>query len=335
MTNGIVLRSDMQLMVADSENEIKQTARKLLKMSTGGGRLSSEQAVDLAVYSIITGLNPFNGECYWLDKVGPIPGIAGYRVKAQEWLIATSDSRTPPRVWEEYREATTSEADFDPDAGDIAWVCTLTDSVSKERWEQRIIELGTAYHKMGATFKEAHDAALQDAGPCPSWSAVGVVKASEHFSKQVWEGNKPTDEYKPEMWDRNERAKKRAAKGCYRKGFPSVSIPDMEYGDDVVDAVAVDIKDQIAGEILDESQVKRTAKQNLKELGYGNNPDPIDDASWDKWLALCLQAEKLDIGYPNIDRENTTKADLRAGYQDLEAKIKVTKDGKDGDANKR
>ena len=267
MTTNIVLRSDMQMLVADSENEIKQTARKLMRMTSGGSHLNADQAADLAVYSLLTGLNPFNNECYYMDKVGPIPGIAGYRVKTQEWLTATSGSNSPVRVWEEYRPATTQEADFDPDKGDIAWVCILHDSISQERWEQRLIEVGRAYHEMGASFQEAREAAKQDIGPCPSWSAVGVVKAEEHFSKAVWENNKPTDEYQPEKWDRNERAKKRAAKGCYRKGFPAVSIPDMEYGDNVIDAVAEDVKSAIVKEITAEaSKPKVSTAENVDIL---------------------------------------------------------------------
>jgi len=268
MNNSLVLSNPSSLLIAEGENEIKQIARKLMKMSSGGSHLTAEQATDLAVYSWVTQLNPFNGECYWLDKVGPVPGIAGYRIKAQEWLWATSDQRVPVRVLEEYRPATTQEADFDPDAGDIAWVCTLTDTVSRERWEQRIMKLGLHYKEMGATFKEAHDAALQDAGPCPSWSAVGVVKADEHFSGKKWESGKQTDEYQPEKWDRNERAKKRAAKGCYRKGFPSMSLPDAEFGE-TIDAVAEDVKEEIKAAIVEpEEQLKRTEDENLKQLGF-------------------------------------------------------------------
>jgi len=51
------------------------------------------------------------------------------------------------------------------------------------------------------------------------------------------------------------------------------------------------------------------------------NPDPIDDKAWDLWLALCVKAEKLDVSYPIIDREKTTKSDLRGGYKELEGYI--------------
>ena len=279
------------LLVAEQEEEIKRLARKLMRMTPGGQRLSADESTDLAVYSLLTGLNPFNAECYYMPKVGPIPGIAGYRVKTTDWLMAINNNRPDTRTWEEYRPAESHEADFDPDAGDIAWVCTLKDSISKERWEQRLIEFAERYHKMGATFQEARDAAKEDVGPCPSWSAVGVVKAEEHFSGNVWENNKKVeDKYKPEMWDRNERAKKRAAKGAYRKGFPNVKLPDPEYGE-VVEGVAIEVKDTITKELAAEaSKPPRSEAQLLTELGYEPKPEPqvippvnlepVEDPAW-------------------------------------------------------
>lgn len=257
------------LLATESEDAVKQTVRKLMRLTPGGQRLDVDQATDLAVYSLLTGLNPFNSECFYMDKVGPVPGVAGYRVKTIEYLMFIANGRPDVRVWEEYRPAEPGEADFDPGSGDVAWVCTLYDSLSKERWEQRLIELSTTYHKMGATFIEARDAALEDLGPCPSWSSVGVVKAEEHFSGNVWENNvKVPNKWKPEMWDRNERAKKRAAKGCYRKGFPAVNIPDAEYGE-VVDGIATEVKEAIREELLQaRNTLPRDEQTILKELGY-------------------------------------------------------------------
>ena len=263
-----------ELLASSSENEIKEVARKLMKLTPAGSRLTAEQAVDLAVYSFMTGLNPFNNECYFMDRVGPVPGIAGYRVKTMEWLRATSGTKIVPRVYEEYRKATREEANFNPDAGDVAWVCTLYDSVSKEHWEKRIVETATIYSKMGASFEEARRAAKEDVGDCPSWSAVGVVKADEHFSGNAYRNNmKIENEYKPEMWDRNERAKKRAAKGCYRKGFPTVNIPDAEEGD-YIDLQFAEMKDNLvknldAGTIEDRSRI---GASKAADILFGGSP---------------------------------------------------------------
>ena len=244
-----------------------------MHLTPGGKNLDSAQAADLAVFAFATGLNPFNNECYYMDKIGPVPGIAGYRTKAQEWITATSHRLDyAVRLTEDYRQATTDEADFDPDKGDVAWVCILTDNVSKLQWEQRLVTLMSDYRKLGATFEESRKAAKEDVGACPSWTAVGVVHADEHFSGFLWENNIKTDKYKPEAWDRNERAKKRAAKGCYRKGFPQVRIPDREYGDDVVDSVAVEVKDRLIKDLaLEAEKPHRPAADVIAEL-YGETP---------------------------------------------------------------
>ena len=265
------------LLAADSESDIKAMTRKIMHVTPAGGKLTADQAVDLAVYALMTGLNPFNNECFYMDKVGCVPGIAGYRSKALDFLQLTNPNpRFSPRVWEEYRPATQEEANFDPDAGDVAWVCTLYDSISREQWESKMVELSMKFKDMGATFTEAYEAAKHVAGDCPSWTAVGVVKASEHFSGKLWVDNKEVPgQYKPEMWDRNERAKKRAAKGCFRKGFPKMNLPDAEEGD-VIDGEYTEVKQKIVEEMSEEDKAKaaepkRPASDIIGEL-YGEKP---------------------------------------------------------------
>lgn len=282
-TTMTVYNRSTALLIADSKNEIEKTARKLLRLTPNGNRLNADQATDLAVYALLTGYNPFNNECYYMDKVGPVPGIAGYRVKAMAWLQDTNPTGSVPRLWEEYRPAESGEADFDPDNGDVAWVCILHDSIAQEKWEQRIVTLGTAYRHMGGTFQEVHDAVLRDIGPCPSWTAVGVVHADEHFSGNIWRNNvKVEGEYKPEMWDRNERAKKRAAKGCYRKGFPAVNFSDREFGQegDIIDGVAKEVREEIKAELEAENTIPREykpASEILHELGFDSPIEPMPE----------------------------------------------------------
>ena len=63
-------------------------------------------------------------------------------------------------------------------------------------------------------------------------------------------------------------------------------------------------------------------KQMERAKASKANPDPIDDKAWHAWLALCHRAEKVDVTYANVDREKTTKSDLRDGYRELEAFVK-------------
>ena len=272
-TNKIqLLDSDKtQLLTSDIESQVKSMAVKLMKLTSNGKNLATGQAAELAVYSLMMQLNPFNGECYYIDKVGPIPGIAGYRVKATQWLQLTSGRQEGIEIYETYRPATKDEADFDPNKGDIAWVATLHSSLANEQWEGRLIKLARTYKEMGAEFKEAHAQALIDIGPKPCWEGVGVVYHTEHFSGVEWVNGKATNEYKPEKWDRNERAKKRAAKGAYRKGFPQMNLPDPEYGE-VVDALAEDVKENIIRDMQREDLAPRLSASKQVDILMGEAP---------------------------------------------------------------
>ena len=281
-TLAIYTNRATNLLTVSAENDVKEAARKLMRLTPGGTRLTADQATDLAVYALLTGLNPFNNECYFMDKVGIVPGISGYRTKAMDWLLANLQATgqrvdIPPRIWEEYRIATIEEADFDPDKGDVAWVCTLFDSISRDAWEAHRIMIGLKYREMGASFKEAYELSHADAGTCPHWEAVGVVHADEHFSGNVWKNNQKVEgEYKAEMWDRNERAKKRAAKGCYRKGFPKMNIPDAEDGEYInqgTEDLKIRVVDAIKAEKLeDKNQPRLSNPELLADFGIESTP---------------------------------------------------------------
>jgi hypothetical protein len=82
---------------------------------------------------------------------------------------------------------------------------------------------------------------------------------------------------------------------------------------------------------LDETEVqtipdaKPVVVAETGEIVEGGNPDPIDDKAWDIYLALCNEAEKLEIPHTIPNRDTTTKADLRKEYADLERFVKDAK----------
>lgn len=67
---------------------------------------------------------------------------------------------------------------------------------------------------------------------------------------------------------------------------------------------------------------KRTEAQNLHDLGFETNPDPVPAKERDAYLALCNQAETLDIPYTIPDWNKTTLGDLRQEAASLTAIIK-------------
>jgi hypothetical protein len=241
----------------DFAPKVEETVRKLMRLTPNGKRLAKEDATDLAVYSLLTDLNPFNGEAYYLPNVGPVAGVTGYRKKANEWLNAKHGPAA--RFWCEFRHAEEGEADFDAKKGDIAYHCTLHDSETKRHWEGQMIHNLGALRKQGMTTDEAWKIAREIAGPEPVWTAVGKVDHRESFAY----GDKP------DKWDRHERAKKRAEKWAIRKAYPSVQIPDSDIDGEIVEG--------LVREIPDEPEYPHQDKPNaqiLAELGFDLAPDP-------------------------------------------------------------
>jgi hypothetical protein len=239
--------------------KVEETVRKLMRLAPGGQRLTKEEATDLAVYSLMTDLNPFNSEAYYLPKVGPIAGVVGFRKKANEWLSAKYGPTA--RFWCEFRHAEEGEADFNPAKGDIAYHCTLHDSETKTQWEGRMIHNLGALKKQGMSTEEAWKIARELAGPEPVWTAVGKVDHRESFSF----GDKP------DKWDRHERAQKRAEKWAIRKAYPAVNIPDREIDGEVVEGIVREIPDY-----EERPHQGKGAAKLLTELGF----DPEPGVGW-------------------------------------------------------
>lgn len=211
--------------------EIAKTAGVLMRFAPSGRKLQEHEASALALYSMMTGFNAMNNECYYMPGVGPTAGVAGYRVKAKQYNRIVHGVDTNFTI--DYRPAEIFEADFRPGEGDVAWVCELTDTIAINEWDKNMKSWLHTLIEAGIEADKALAKAEQYAGKRPVWSAVGVVDHREHFTKVAYENNKPqVDEkgnpvYKPEMWDRNERAKKRAEKGALKKRYPDVLIPDL------------------------------------------------------------------------------------------------------------
>jgi len=204
----------------------REYAYQLKQMIVGGKKLSDTEVYALANYASANGLNPFAGECYYLPNVGPCPGVAGWRTKAQDQLDFEAEKMgwKGGNMWVTYQHAEPGECTFDP-SKDIAYKAVLHDSVSRKRWTDSIKEIATDFVNAGVPFFDAFDKARELIGPEPVAESWGVVFSTENFGGAV------------EKFDRHERAKKRAEKLALRKRFPRIHLPEPEnYSDDTVDA---------------------------------------------------------------------------------------------------
>lgn len=206
-----------------SESAIKKLTNQLIGSLTGsqGRPLSPLHAAQIALITLTTDLSPFLGEVYATDK-GIMIGVLAYERKAQEYL----DAFLPGTNYHiTYREAIPDkDGDFDG-ARDVAYVARLTRDDWDRQWQEKLQNLLRTLKEADITGKEAYEIAINQIGEKPYAEAVGVVDGRESFSG-VYDRGEYAGQDRPEMFDRHERAKKRARKNVLKHEFPRMSIPD-------------------------------------------------------------------------------------------------------------
>lgn len=318
MKDSLALRRESSaLLQSEAEAAITQMGRKLLKLQVGGRQLTAQEAASLAVLSYMLDANPFNNEIYW-TRIGPMIGITLYRRKALEWMqYETGKSGNTLR--KEVRVALTSECEFRPENGDIAYHVTVYDSVSLGKWQSEVIDL-MAKLKVAdpeMTGEKLYEIALGMAGPKPCETGVGIVFAKETFTKS--DGD-------PEMFSRHERAQKRAEKVAIRKRFPSILIPDrevMETTDDIIDANVRDLVvkklDEPTNTIFDTGEFDEVT--NLRKMGVQVDQavETLYDLKAEPLVQDCVKvAAGLEIK-PETPVETIEKlAKIYRGWRDLD-----------------
>lgn len=242
--------------VNDRAREIAQRVKFMIQ---NGRKLEDQEVYALAQYCAANDLNPFAGEAYYMPGAGPVPGIAGWRKKAQEQLNweAENQKELGAHFWCDVREATTEEAKHDPNRGDIAMFVTLHDWLSNKRWRRAFFETVRELKEIGYSLEDANAQAKIMVGPEPVWTGVGTVYAEEIFGKG-------------EKFNRAERAAKRAEKIALRKRFPRVSLPEPASAE----------HDAYDGEWVEADPAPRKSEAELLgDLGYDAQPAPKQPAA--------------------------------------------------------
>lgn len=161
-----------------------EAARKIKMLLPYGAKLTDENALALAAYSRLHGLDPFNGECYFLvrekfddrgvlikrEELGVYPGIRGKRKVAKQQLSAF-DPQATYKI--DYLIVGPDAVGLKSAAGEIALVveAQLRDTVSTSAY------LSEFYKLQG--LKADPDLIRAVLGKPPVWTGFGVVKTSE------------------------------------------------------------------------------------------------------------------------------------------------------------
>lgn len=276
---------------AANVDELTALANKLMAFPPGKP-LNLKEAAQLAATSYMLGADPYNDELY-STNIGIQKGIMLYRRKAKEYNMEVHGSDGGYSI--RFVQAKDGEADFNKAAGDVAWIAELVDEVQHKRWEGGYVKFFNMFIEAGANFKEADGRATQLSGPEPIHTGIGVVDHRESFSKEqyVKDGKgrsvMSTDEsgnpiYKPEMMDRNQRAKKRAEKAALKAAYPSMMTrldrPNDEEPEDLSRLVGVIVKEVDRLQIEAESKPAKpfNEKKALEDLGFEQKFDIAEDS---------------------------------------------------------
>jgi len=236
MTEQTAITTTQKVQVLSINDIARDLAQRLKFMIQNGRNLADNEVYALAQYCAANDLNPFAGEAYYLPNIGPCPGIAGWRKKAQEQLNweAAQQKELGAHFWVEFRDAYPEEAGHDPEKGDIGIVVILHDWLSNKRWRRAYFETFRELKDLGYPINEAEQIAEKMVGPEPVWQGIGVV-----FSEEKFGGDK---------FNRHERAQKRAEKVALRKRFPRIDLADPVNADaDYVDGEFTQVGNPQAG----------------------------------------------------------------------------------------
>jgi hypothetical protein len=231
-------------------------------MVKGGSKLNENERMALAQVALITGLNPFIGEVWYIPGSGPMVGIAGARKLDNErveskggYTWETCDPVAPEEAGASAQEAQNVAA---------AFKITINDSNATAQYQKLFAD----------TLKMLRDVGTQDpfveakeiCGPRPAWVGYGFSLRGESS-----------------RMGKVQLARKRAHSDALKK---RIIVP---FGGQVAETDAAPGYDVDAEAIDMEYPEKKSELQNLSELGFDSEPpiyqateEPRDTRVWSK-----------------------------------------------------
>ncbi len=277
--------------------EVRELVQRLKIMAPGGMSLKDNEALALAQYSYSMGLNPLVGECWFIkDKagnpLGMMPGIKGYRRKAQEQA-----SKKGSDYWLEFEEITSPEerALMQIPDGALAVKSRLYEMHKTQAYAHSAKQLADA----GAPWKEIRDII----GDKPYVEGISFIKQAEMTSLERGKLQMP----------HIQRARKRAEAHALKQAFHLPFGFDQDEGgaelimDDYViegSFVQEQAPEQIeagAAEAEDELFSQETAQEPEQEPQPEQEPEPEPEPEWpipEEWVEW-FRAPALNIMPPD------------------------------------
>jgi hypothetical protein len=156
-------------------NDIEEFAKRIKTMMRGGEKLTNQDALSLAQFAKVTGLNPFIGECWWISGSGAMVGIAGARRLDQERAADQGGYSFPTIIACDAIEAGASEVEVKDVAA--AFKVEIHDSAATSKYQKLFTETIQAMREAGVS--DPFAAAKEVCGPRPVWTGYGFAKRNE------------------------------------------------------------------------------------------------------------------------------------------------------------
>lgn len=280
MTNATAIEKQTNRtdLMFGEKGEIYALANRIKVMVPGGQKLSDNEAMALAQVSTVTKLNPFIGEIWYIPGKGPMIGIKGARRLDQESTAKKGGYSFPRFTVCPPAEAGANEAQVKDCA--YAFKCEIEDSASTLAFQKMFTEILASLRESGCT--DPVGEARQILGSRPVWTGYGFSTRSEES-----------------RMNKVQLAQKRAESNALgrRLVLPfGVEVSAAESVHEYVDVKAVD--------------VTTIVQQN-------ENPDPVTDDTWTRWLTTAKRADKAGIPHSEIKRDAVINDDLVAYIQEV------------------
>jgi len=172
MATAIIQRSETTDLLGQRE-DVLSFAKRIKVMVKGGEKLSDNEAMALAQVSLVTKLNPFIGEVWYIPGKGPMVGIAGARRYNNEQAANGGGYSFP-----EFTPVSAEEAGAKPGENvSHAFRCDIFDSVAISQYQRLIVETINSLRAAGS--KDPFGDAREIIGPKPKWTGFGYSTVDE------------------------------------------------------------------------------------------------------------------------------------------------------------
>jgi len=126
--NELAKRHESRIAAWGDRDEVREIARRVQLMAPGARKLNENEALALAQGAVAHGLDPFNGEIWYIPGSGLMAGIKGLRKAARQQVEGN--------YWCEFEEIVNQDerTRWDIPLGSLAYRCVLRDTETIMAW---------------------------------------------------------------------------------------------------------------------------------------------------------------------------------------------------------